>query len=174
MGTGAGNGVYQGKVGSQGRINGTTYDRQHPGSKATWFSASAMKCAEANAVKPTNPTPTPVTPPRPPPIKSSGHMPAKTTPQTQSSAASPTISANPTVVPIPAGKSQGTVTLTWDGGPDHPYAEVWVKVGGEEEEKFIVEQGKGTRRATVERGKTYSFILTDSGQQLAKAVVLTK
>ena len=64
------------------------------------------------------------------------------------------------------GQAPGTQTLTWDGGPDHPYAEVWVSVDGGQERK-VVEQGKGTRQVSVEPGKTYRYILTDSGQQLA-------
>jgi hypothetical protein len=86
----------------------------------------------------------------------------------------PRISASPAVVAIPAGQSQGTVTLTWDGGPDHPYAEVWMKDSSQGDEKFLVEQGKGTRSVTVERGKNYQFILTDAGQQLARAAVISK
>lgn len=60
-----------------------------------------------------------------------------------------------------------------DGGPDHPYAEVWIREG-RQDETFVVEQGKGTRRVTVDRGKTYLFILTDSGKQLAAVVVVSK
>jgi hypothetical protein len=60
--------------------------------------------------------------------------------------------------------------LTWDGGPEHPYAEVWVGVDGEDP-TFLVEQGKGSRKVTVEPGKTYLYILTDSGQQLSTVTV---
>jgi hypothetical protein len=49
-----------------------------------------------------------------------------------------------------------------------------MKEGSEGVETKVVEQGKGTRRVTVERGKTYQFILTDAGEQLARVVVLTK
>ncbi len=83
------------------------------------------------------------------------------------------LSASPRLVSIPAEQTQGTTTLTWDGGPDHPYAEVWVKEGGQDE-TFVVEQGKGTRRMTVERGKNYLFILTDSGKRLATVTVTAK
>ena len=84
----------------------------------------------------------------------------------------PFITANPADVISPR-RSQGTTTLTWNGGPDHPYAEVWVKVDGADE-TFIVEQGKGTREVTVELGKTYLFILTDAGQRLATVTVTVK
>ena len=54
----------------------------------------------------------------------------------------------------------------WDGGPEHLNAEVWVKVG-DEAETLVVRSGKGSREVTVESGKTYLYILKDSGQQLA-------
>ena len=78
-----------------------------------------------------------------------------------------------TEVVIAAGQTQGTTTLRWDGGNDHPYAEVWVKVG-DADEAFIVEQGQGTRQVTIERGKTYLFILTDANQRLATVTVSVK
>ncbi len=70
---------------------------------------------------------------------------------------------------------QGTVsqTLEWDGGADHQYAELWVKVDGEDE-KMIVEQGKGTRRVAVEPGKTYLYILSDANERLASVTVTVK
>jgi hypothetical protein len=85
----------------------------------------------------------------------------------------PTITANPRTVSIPAGQSEGTTTLTWDGGSEHPYAEVWVKAG-DEDEKFVVEKGKGTRQVKVAAGKTYLYILTDSGKRLSTVTVTGK
>jgi hypothetical protein len=82
----------------------------------------------------------------------------------------PFIYANPAEVVIAAGQTQRTTTLGWDGGKDHPYAEVWVKVD-DADETLIVEQGKGTREVTIEPGKTYLFILTDAGQRLATVTV---
>jgi hypothetical protein len=85
----------------------------------------------------------------------------------------PTITANPRTVSIPAGQSEGTTTLTWDGGNAHPYAEVWVKVGDEDETK-IVEQGKGSRQVKVKLGKIYLYSLSDSGERLATVTVKTQ
>ena len=76
--------------------------------------------------------------------------------------------SNPVV--IPSNQSSGNVTLVWDGGKDHPYAEVWVRVD-QNDETFIVEQGKGTRRSTVEFGKHYVFKLSDSNVLLAQVSV---
>ena len=38
-------GVYSGKIGPQGRVQGTTYDRQHPQTIAAWYSNRTAKCA---------------------------------------------------------------------------------------------------------------------------------
>lgn len=37
-------GVYSGKIGPQGRIEGITYDRQKPANKVGWYSGRTMKC----------------------------------------------------------------------------------------------------------------------------------
>ena len=144
---------FRGEIRSDGTIHGNVTGSVK-GLTAFWTSSRAMKCSETRSNTPAPP-----------------QKPVNTAPPSK---APPTISAHPTVVTIPAGQSQGTVTLTWDGGPDHPYAEVWMKEGNQGEEKFLVEQGKGTRQVTVERGKNYQFILTDAGQQLAKAVVISR
>ena len=76
--------------------------------------------------------------------------------------------SNPVV--IASGQTSGTVTLVWDGGKDHPYAEVWIRVD-QNDETFIVEQGKGTRNVKVELGKSYEFKLSDSNVLLASVRV---
>jgi hypothetical protein len=169
-------GVYRGKVAPQGRLEGTTYDKAKTSSKATWFSTSAMKCKEIKPIKPSSVLKPAVTVPPPKVIKSTGKSPTKpapappAAPQTQTSAASATITATPRVVTIPGSQRNGSTTLTWDGGPDHPYAEVWVKVD-DQDETFVVENGKGSRKVVVEPGKTYLYILTDSGKRLATVTV---
>jgi len=82
----------------------------------------------------------------------------------------PFIIADNNPVVIPARRSSGTVTLEWDGGKDHPYAEVWVRVD-ENDETFIVEQGRGTRNVKVEFGKSYEFKLSDANVLLASVRV---
>jgi|ERR1043166_1612167 hypothetical protein len=143
----------RGEIAADGKIHGVMHDLSNPNKKLVFSSSRAMKCAEILSTAPA-PPPKPVVTGPPP-------------------KATPKISASPAVVTIPAGQADGATTLTWDGGPEHPYAEVWVAVNGQDP-TFVVEQGKGTRTVTVERGKNYLFILTDSGQQLAKAAVISK
>src|SRR5215470_12302084 len=80
--------------------------------------------------------------------------------------AAPFIVADNNPVVVPQGQTSGTVTLEWDGGKDHPYAEVWVRVD-ENDETFIVEQGRGSRNERVELGKNYEFKLSDANVLLA-------
>ena len=182
-------GIYRGKVGAQGRIDGTMYDKGAPSSRATWFSGEFMKCAGAPAANVPAPGVNPIrktgkaklaTPaPTVNPIRKTGKarpgnpVTPDAAPQAENSSGAPRIGAMPQVVRIPAGQTQGTANLAWDGGKDHPYAEVWVKVDGEDS-KFVVEQGKGAKVVKVEAGKTYQYILTDSGQQLATVTVQAK
>lgn len=160
-------GVYDGKVLPLGRLDGEGYEKRSSNIRVPWHSEGVLKCAP--------PLP-------PPPIKSSGK--AKSTPPApkpirSSGKARPVEPAPPSLKPPGIIASQvifeppyptGFVILTWDGGPDHPYAEVWVKVG-EGDETFVVEQGKGERRVIVERNKTYLYILTDAGKTLSTARV---
>lgn len=85
----------------------------------------------------------------------------------------PFIVADNNPVVIPAGQTSGTVFLEWDGGAQHPYAEVWVRVD-QNDETFIVEQGRGSRNATVELGKSYVFKLSDANELLASVSVTVR
>ena len=80
------------------------------------------------------------------------------------------IVSSPNNIILPAGIGIGQTTLAWDAGPDHPYAEVWVKVDGQDATK-ILERGKGTLPVVVEPGRTYLYILTDAGTTLATVTV---
>jgi len=85
----------------------------------------------------------------------------------------PFIIADNNPVVIPPGETSGTVTLEWDGGAKHPYAEVWVRVD-QTDETFVVEQGRGSRNATVELGKHYVFKLSDANVLLASVSVTVR
>jgi len=176
-------GIYRGTIGKNGVINGMTYDKNKPSSTATWRSSKVMKCADEDSGNSTESAPEEPAAPTPKPIKNSGNKPTAPTPkpiknsgskpQTQSSVVAPTISAHPKILTIPEGESEGTVTVTWDGGPDHPDARPWLKEGTQGEEVMVADQGKGKRPITLERGKNYQFLLIDAGRQLAKAVVIS-
>jgi len=80
------------------------------------------------------------------------------------------IVASPNNIILPPGMGIGQTTLSWDAGPDHPYAEVWVRVDGQDATK-VLERGNGTLPVVVEPGKTYIYILTDAGTTLATVTV---
>src|ERR1044072_9473985 len=102
-------GAYRGKVSPAGRIQGTTYDIAKPSTKARWFSTDAMKCPDANPIKPSSvlkPAP-PSASPTPKVIKTTGRGPVLTpTPATTSAAAPATISASPQVVRLSPGQEK--------------------------------------------------------------------
>lgn len=143
---------FEGTIGSDGKMGGQAYIFTLTGGvNVNWSSDRPMKCLYKTVhrlgTKPSTPTPT-------------------TTPTT---AIAPMITASQV---IPTGQTGQTV-LTWDGGKDHPYAELWVKVN-DGDETFIVEQGKGARQVTVEPGKTYLYILADAGKRLATVTVTSR
>ena len=176
-------GIYRGKVGPSGRIDGTTYDRNKPSSKASWFSGRAMRCGDQASGAPPRlqyipsasggmlgvgfsggriqsvPAGGAVSTPKPG---------AKVITGTGKSATGDAPSTGvPRIIAFNKPKQPpGTQTLTWDSGPEHLNAEVWVKVG-DEAETLVVRSGKGSREVTIESGKTYLYILKDAGQQLA-------
>jgi hypothetical protein len=158
-------GYYTGVIGPTGIIRGTVHvDQENPTNNWRWISKVRMKCVDYPGKYP---TPTPfAAPAQPSPKRLISHK-----------GEGPTDAAAPAGVPrIAAFNKPGqasTQVLTWDAGRDHPYAQVWVKVDGADETK-VVEQGKGTREMTVEAGKTYQYILTDSRQQLATTTVKAK
>jgi hypothetical protein len=82
----------------------------------------------------------------------------------------PFIVAAPNNIALPFGQTTGITTIVWDGGKDHPYAEVWMKVDNQDETK-ILEQGKGTLQQAIAVGRTYTYILTDAGTTLATVTV---
>lgn len=151
-------GVYNGKILPSGRLDGETYDKNNSKIRQTWRSEGVLKC-----LPPAAPA-APPTPLRPPPIRRTGRAPKPAAVEPEP-LKPPAIVATRPVFPVPF-QPTGFVVLTWDGGADHPYAEVWVSVNGGEQ-TFVVEQGKGTRQIPIERGKAYEYVLTDNGKTLA-------
>lgn len=167
-------GVYEGTIRPTGRVDGKGWEQSTRRIKVNWHSVGVMKCADTKAVEPSNPTPKPITNTAKPPAAPTPKPIGKTgTAKTQPSAAAPFIKANPILVVIPAAQTRARTTLTWDSGPDHPNAEVWMEdMRGEE--RLVAREANGTRSVTVELGKMYKVILKDEGEQLARAAILTK
>jgi len=161
-------GVYNAKVLPSGRLDGETHDKKNSKISQLWHSVGVLKCAPPPAQsnvnsQPPKPKSSGKMPPKP---KSSGKMPPK--PKEEPSPPPmkvPGIVASQVIYLFP-GALTGSVILTWDAGPDHPYAEVWVKVNNGDD-TFVVELGKGSRSVQVQRGWSYSYILTDAGETLA-------
>ena len=161
-------GVYDGKVLPSGRLDGEGYEKRSSNIRVPWHSYGVLKCARAAA------------PSKPFKITSKITLPKTTSPPSGNK--TPTIEPPPPPMKVPGiiasqavfpyvGALSGFAVLTWDSGPDHPYAEVWVKVNGGDA-TFVVEQGKGGRQVTVERGRAYLYILTDDGKTLATVDVV--
>lgn len=66
----------------------------------------------------------------------------------------------------------GLAPLQWDAGPDHPNAEVWVKIGDSRERTIFAKQAKGSQQIQVTRGVMYTYALMDGRNVLATAIVL--
>ena len=178
-------GIYRGKVASNGRMDGTGYEKRSPGVKVTWFSTESMRCNDVKApVYQQSGAPKPAT-------GSLGSVQAGAAAAAEAKAAQSkaaaaqaeqikaaaaqaaqksSISANPQVVEIPDGEEEGFTTLTWNAGSGHPNAQLRVQVNNRDE-KVVAQQAKGSRQVRVKAGKTYQYTVTDSGQELASVTV---
>lgn len=67
-----------------------------------------------------------------------------------------------------AFRMNGFVVLTWDAGTDHPNAEVVFSLNNSPKIP-LVKQAKGGRQINVERGRLYTYFLTDGGKTLSTA-----
>lgn len=137
--------VFRGSIGPA-RIAGVS-SLSGASEPTVWYSTSAMKCAEAAP-------------------KSAAAAPSAT-----STSAAGRIWANPSYATVPAGQTEGSSTLAWDAGGDHPNAEVWLKID-EESETLVVKQGKGSRQVQMKPNKIYLYILKDAGGQLDSVTVM--
>ncbi len=166
-------GVYTARIRQSGKLEGETYDKAKPNIIQTWHSAGPLTCkslksASTGILKPDpKKTKLPSGPktldPRPAPGGSVGTSKPSGLPPAPMKV--PGIIASQVIYPQ-AYASTGFVILSWDAGPDHPYAEVWYKVNNGDD-TFLIELGKGSRQMPVERGKYYTYILTDAGKTLA-------
>lgn len=153
-------GVYDAQFHPAGRLNGHGYEKKTPNIRHMWQSNKKFKCPPPPSFnvplntykgkpqpKPASSPTKPISEQPPPPMKVPGIITSQ-------------------VIYPQSGNPMGFVVLTWDAGPDHKYAEVWFKVNNGDEQ-FLVELGKGSRQVPVERGKQYTYILTDAGKTLS-------
>lgn len=150
-------GVYNGRIMPSGKVEGKGYEKGSPKVLVVWDSVGRLKCLP--------PTPAKSAPPTvPKPLKATGRKPVPAKIE-QPPMKVPGIVTSQIIWPF-LNAPTGFVVLTWDAGADHPYAEVWSKVNGGQEQ-FLVELGKGQRQVPVERYKQYTYTLTDAGKTLA-------
>ncbi len=108
-------GVYNGKVLPSGRLDGEAWEKRSPNVRIPWHTDEGLNCVVLVKTPP---------PPPPKPIKSSGK--AKPAPTPAPPPTPPFLVATPAIFPTPFVQT-GFVILTWDAGPDHPDAEIWLK-----------------------------------------------
>lgn len=167
-------GVYTAKFLPSGKLVGEGWEKKSPNVRVTWQSEGVFKCAPR---PPGRQGPFPAwdkNPPKtPPPSKPPTSQPTKPAPPPPLMKV-PGIITSQVIYPYP-NVPTGFIILTWDAGPDHPYAEVWFKIGGPTAPAtFLVEQGKGSRQIPVERYKYYSYTLTDAGKTLAEVTFVAQ
>lgn len=143
---------FTGTVAQDGKFSGQASVWALAGSVETdWASSRPMQCLFKTVkkldVKPSSPAAPPV-----------------------SATKAPYIIATPNNIALPFGVQVGQSTIVWDAGKDHPYAEIWVKVDSQDERK-VLEMGKGSLPIVIEPGRTYVYILTDAGTTLATVTV---
>lgn len=162
-------GVYRGKVGASGRLDGSTYDSLDPSSKATWFSSRSMKCAPPPAV----PAPAP-----PPVLSRTGRARATPAPELKP----PFITAGQPINVQP-GLPFASVYLGWEGGADHRTVDVWVSIDNAADvpafSMDIPRLSPVFRQASVPaiemklaKGHVYKFSLKDAGRTLSTVVTV--
>jgi hypothetical protein len=143
-------GVYNGKFSQTGRIEGETYDKNNTKVRQPWYSEKRFRCYQ---IKPKPPAATP--------IGKTGRSPVEP---------GATLSRVPGILitkPIfQIGAPVGIAHILWDGGPEHPNVEVRASINGQPE-TVVSKEAKGTITIQVERGKTYLYVLTDSGVRLS-------
>jgi hypothetical protein len=139
-------GVYNATVLPSGRLDGEAYEKKSPNVRPTWNTDGVLKC-------------TPAAPVAPKVIRSSGKAkPPAAQPKP------PFVLASQAIFPTPYVPT-GFVILTWDGGPDHPNAELWFKAGNGQAP--FLKLAKGGHQLPVERGRLYEYVLMDAGKTLS-------
>lgn len=161
-------GIYNAKILPSGRLDGEGWEKSSPNVRVTWYSEGMLKCP-------------------PPPAFGAGGlfgMPAPKKapkPATTPSAPPPTppfiIAGQPYLPPY---MPYGTVGISWDGGPDHPKAEVFLSMdNGAEVPAFSMDQPqqspvwkqpKAGLSMQLQRHHHYRFVLKAEGKTLSTVI----
>lgn len=171
-------GIYNGRVLPSGLMEGQTYAKHKPGHQELWRTERVLNCAAP-------------LPPPPKVIKSSG----RTKPAPKPSADAPVktssitpkppfINAGQAIIPTPTHRF-GIVVLEWDGGPDHPNAEVWLSINnGAEIPAFSIGHTpqsplwKQPKIVSIplqlQRNHHYKFVLKAAGKTLSSAAFVVR
>lgn len=152
--------IYRAKVAALGKLAGETYIGPDKRNRDTWYSDQALTCGWISGKSRGNLT-----------SKLSADDTVKTGQATGSLLNVPTMVASQAVFQSPYA-GQGFAVLTWDAGPGHPNAEVWVKYNGSRDRVLFMKQPKGGMQVPVQRGQVYAYVLMDSRNVLATATVV--
>lgn len=147
--------IYRAQVSASGKLEGETYIGPNKRDRDTWTSLQPLTCGWSPGKSRGNLT-----------SRLSANAPAQPGQATQSLIKGPTLFASQAVFPTPYIQT-GFVVLTWDAGPDHPNADVWVTYDNSRERVPLMKQPKGGLQVPVQRGRMYSFALMDGRTVLA-------
>lgn len=148
--------VYRAQVPASGKLAGDMFTGPNK-NRDTWYSDQPLTCGWSPGKSRGNLT-----------SRLSADAPAQTGKAIASLAKGPTLFASPSVFPYPFSPT-GFVVLTWDGGPDHPNADVWVKYANSRDRILVIKQPKGGFQVNVQRGQMYTYVLMDDRVVLATA-----
>jgi hypothetical protein len=157
--------VYSSRVQPSGKLQGEIHHKNSGKVNDPWYSEGELACKTLTGGRPIRSA---GTGPRP-----SGSAPVKTGQATGSLVKTPTLVASQAVFPTPYVQ-QGFVVLTWDAGPGHPDADLWVKYDGSRERVLVVKQPRGGQQIPVQRGRMYSYVLMDGRTVLVTATFVAQ
>lgn len=162
-------GVYNARILPSGRLEGEGYEKSTPNVRHAWNSTGTLRCPPPQPVASSTP-PRSTGKPRPTPPKPAADAPAQTSRIAQTP---PWVMASQVIFPVPL-QPTGFVVVTWDAGPDHPNAQLVYTINNAPSRIPLIKSVKGGQQIPVERGRFYSYFLTDAGQTLAAVNVVAQ
>ena len=154
--------IYRAKVRATGHLNGETSIGPDKRDREIWFSDQSLTCGWSRGKSRGNLT-----------GKLSANAPVQPGQATASLLKTPNMVASQAFFPVPLNPV-GYVVLTWDAGPDHPNAEVWVRYNNSRDRVLLIKQPKGGQQIQVQRGQMYGYVLMDGRSVLATANVVAQ